>query len=88
VRRLPVQLFEAIFNLILVIVLYHFFRKKKYETWLMNIYLYAYPIFRFVIEFFRDDAHRGFLWIFSTSQWISILLIIANTLVILHRRKN
>jgi len=87
VRRLPVQLFEAIFNLILVIVLYVFFRKRKYETWLMQIYLYAYPIFRFIIEFFRGDAYRGFLWIFSTSQWISILLIIANTLVILRRKR-
>ncbi len=88
VPRLPVQLFEVVFNLILVIVLIYFFRKKKYESWLMQIYLYAYPIFRFVIEFFRGDALRGFFWIFSTSQWISIILIIANTAVILRRRRN
>ena len=86
VRRLPVSLFEAVFNAALSAFLYACFRKKKYCGYLINIYLYAYPVWRFVIEFFRGDAYRGFLWIFSTSQWVSLLLIAVNTAVLLNRR--
>lgn len=85
VRRLPVSLFEAIFNAALSVFLYVCFRKKKYRGYLLNIYLYAYPVWRFVIEFFRGDTYRGFLWIFSTSQWVSIALVITNTIVLLRR---
>ena len=86
VRRLPVALFEAVFNAALSAFLYACFRKKKYRGYLINIYLYAYPVWRFVIEFFRGDAYRGFLWILSTSQWVSLLLIAVNTAVLLTRR--
>ncbi len=87
VPRLPVQLFEAIFNLGLVIVLLVLFQKKKCRSWLIHIYLYAYPVFRFLIEFFRGDAHRGIWWGLSTSQWISIMLLAGNTIVILRRKR-
>ena len=86
VRRLPVALFEAVFNAALSAFLYACFRKKKYRGYLINIYLYAYPVWRFVIEFFRGDMYRGFLWILSTSQWVSLLLIAVNTAVLLTRR--
>lgn len=78
VRRLPVQLFEAAFNFLLCWMLYRLFRKKKWAGWLLHLYLLAYPVFRFVIEFFRGDAYRGFLWGLSTSQWISLLLLVVN----------
>lgn len=81
VRRLPVQLFEAAFNLLLCLVLYRLFRKKKQTGYLLHLYLLAYPIFRFVIEFFRGDAYRGFIWGLSTSQWISLLLLAVNGVV-------
>ena len=35
-------------------------------------YMLMYPAARFVLEFFRGDAIRGFLFGLSTSQWISI----------------
>lgn len=81
VRRLPVQLFEAAFNLLLCLMLCRLFRKRKWEGWLLHLYLLAYPVFRFVIEFFRGDAYRGFLWGLSTSQWISLLLLAVNAVV-------
>ena len=34
-----------------------------------------YAISRFIIEFFRGDLDRGFVYMFSTSQFISILLV-------------
>lgn len=87
VRRLPVALFEAAFNAALCIFLFVCFRKKKYRGRLLNIYLYAYPLWRFGIEFFRGDAYRGFLWGLSTSQWVSILLVAVNTAALLVRAR-
>lgn len=83
VSRFPVQLIEAIFNLGLAVFLYAMFRKKKWSGNLIHIYFYAYPIFRFADEFLRADTYRGFLWRLSTSQWISIILVIANTVTLL-----
>lgn len=88
VRRFPVQLLEAAFNLCLALVLYRLFRRKKLEGKLINIYLYAYPACRFLDEFLRGDTYRGLWWGLSTSQWISLFLILGNTVyLLLSRRK-
>lgn len=87
VRRFPVQLLEAAFNACLALVLYRFFRKKKLEGRLINVYLYAYPAFRFLDEFLRGDTYRGLWWGLSTSQWVSLLLILGNTVYLLCSRK-
>lgn len=78
VRRFPIQLVEALCNLILFIVLYKLRNNKKIKDYLLNIYLISYAIIRFILEFFRGDSYRGFIWGLSTSQFISILLIIVN----------
>lgn len=91
VSRFPVQLIEAVFNLGLALTFYFMFRKKKLQGKLIHVYFYAYPIFRFADEFLRADAYRGFLWGLSTSQWISVFLLIANTVTLLWehgKRKN
>ena len=78
VNRFPVQLVEALFNLILFLCLYNFFKYKRFKGYLLNIYFIFYPLFRFVIEFFRGDSYRGFLFGLSTSQIISIILLICS----------
>lgn len=89
VSRFPVQLIEAVFNLGLSIVFYTMFRKKKLEGNLIHVYFYVYPVFRFADEFLRGDIYRGFLYGLSTSQWISVILVIVNTITILWKyRKN
>ena len=75
VCRFPVQLVEAVFNLILFAVLHILFRKKRAIHLLLPIYLSVYPVYRFVLEYFRGDMYRGFIGIFSTSQFISIILL-------------
>ena len=86
VRRFPVQLCEAVFNFALAAVLYVLLKKKILKGRLMNIYLYAYPAFRFFDEFLRGDRSRG-IWLgLSTSQWISLLLIAGNTVFLLISR--
>ena len=85
VSRFPVQLFEAVFNLGLCILFYTLFRKKKLQGSLIYVYFYAYPVFRFADEFLRGDAYRGILWGLSTSQWISIALVVINTILLLRK---
>ena len=70
----PIQFIEAVFCLILGICLLRFKSEKRgIYTW---VYIYSYSIFRFIIEFFRGDTIRGVWGGLSTSQWISIALIV------------
>lgn len=73
--RLPVQLFEAAFLFALFGVLTYFYFKRCTNTF--SIYLISYAIWRFIIEFFRDDARGGAVdATFAPSQWMSVLFIV------------
>ena len=75
VRRLPVPLIEGACNLVIFLVLLRLFHKGKEKGKMIFYYMLMYPAVRFVLEFFRGDAIRGFLFGLSTSQWISIGLL-------------
>ena len=80
VALFPTQLLEAGFEGIMACYLvYGFYRKKdRPQEWLRNplyVYLISYAVFRFFLEFFRGDAVRGMLFGLSTSQWISLIVI-------------
>ncbi len=71
----PTQLLEALFEFSMFLLLCIVDKFKKGAN-LLILYLSVYAIFRFCIEFYRADTDRGmWLW-FSTSQWISILIIL------------
>ncbi|MCL1846155.1 MAG: prolipoprotein diacylglyceryl transferase [Defluviitaleaceae bacterium] len=72
--RLPIPLFESIFNFILFAALL-IVEKKSSKIELLRSYLWSYALFRFIIEFFRGDLARGIFFGFSTSQWISIIIL-------------
>lgn len=74
--RLPVQLFEAAFELFVFIILLIADKKKDRNINLATMYLALYAPFRFIIEFFRGDEIRGFFGIFSTSQWVSLIIML------------
>ncbi|MBQ9482580.1 MAG: prolipoprotein diacylglyceryl transferase [Ruminiclostridium sp.] len=76
VRRLPVQLFESGFEFILFFLLSYLLKKGRLKGRLFSLYLVLYGIFRFIIEFFRGDSYRGFIMGLSTSQFISIFVVI------------
>ena len=81
VSRLPIQLFEAAGLLILFAVLvYLYYRCSKMPTLPLWTYLFVYPVFRFILEFFRGDEARGGFWGFSTSQWISLGILVVSGL--------
>lgn len=89
VPRFPVQLVEAVLNLMLFFLLYYLYKKGKAKHKVLAIYLLIYPTYRFILEFFRGDSYRGFLFGLSTSQLISILLfaISAVYLILCYYRK-
>lgn len=74
VRRVPISLVEATCNLMIFLLLLHMFLKEKKKGKLIMYYMLIYPVVRFIVEFFRGDAIRGFLFGLSTSQWISLIL--------------
>lgn len=78
VNRFPVQLLEAVCNLLLFtilwILLHNLSDQSKLRGKLLPLYLVLYGIVRFSVEFLRGDDYRGFVGIFSTSQFISLLL--------------
>ncbi len=80
VSRFPVQLLEAICNLLLAIFLLLLLRRSaqcnSLRSELIWIYFAVYSSVRFADEFLRGDNIRGFIGFLSTSQWISILLFI------------
>lgn len=89
VARFPVQLAEAFLLLVLFLLLLSLYMKGKCKGRLMLVYLSIYAVIRFTLEFFRGDEIRGHLWIFSTSQWISLLtlLVVIIYLVISNRKR-
>jgi len=83
----PVQLLEAFFNLIIFFILMGFRSKKGRRIPLYSVYAFSYSIFRFLVEYLRYDAHRGFFLFFSTSQWGSIVLFISGCYFLSWREK-
>jgi phosphatidylglycerol:prolipoprotein diacylglycerol transferase len=71
----PTQLYEAGAELIILFVLLASERKgRPFPGRTFWLYMLLYAISRFIIEFFRGDE-RGTVGIFSTSQFISVLLV-------------
>ena len=84
---LPIQLIEALLLFILFVVSIIIFLKKPKTGMITAIYLYSYNIIRFILEFFRGDTERG-LWLgLSTSQIISIALVIIVSVCIMHNKR-
>jgi phosphatidylglycerol:prolipoprotein diacylglycerol transferase len=74
INRFPVQLLEAFINILLFFILDSFRKKNLFKQNLIYLYLLFYSVARFFIEFLRGDTYRGFFFILSTSQIISILI--------------
>jgi phosphatidylglycerol:prolipoprotein diacylglycerol transferase len=72
----PVQLYESVVCLLLFAALVRLARRKRFDGEVILTYTIAYAVARFVLEFFRGDADRGFVfggWL-STSQFIAAVL--------------
>lgn len=74
VNVIPTQLIEAIFLFILAMTMLVLLLKAKFK-YNLPLYILAYAIFRFVIEFYRDDP-RGVKFALTPSQiWCIVLFV-------------
>lgn len=77
VGHFPVQFLESFLDVIIMIILLVFLRKQRRKYDAMFLYLALYSVMRFCTEMLRGDEVRGvYEFNISTSQWISIGLII------------
>lgn len=77
VRLFPVQPVEAAAELIIAIILIIYLDTKRNKPKNgLGLYLLLYAPVRFILEYFRADAGRGSFLFFSTSQWISIGMVL------------
>jgi phosphatidylglycerol---prolipoprotein diacylglyceryl transferase len=86
----PTQLYEAGAEFLILLLLLGTERKgRAYPGRTFWLYMLLYGISRFIIEFYRGDE-RGTVGMFSTSQFISILLVplAVGMLVYLSRRES
>jgi len=72
----PVQLYESFICLVLFVVLVRLARHKRFDGQIILAYTVLYAAARFVLEFYRGDADRGFIFggLLSTSQFIAVIL--------------
>lgn len=85
--RLATQLMEAGFLVILGSVLAFLYSRHIFKRgFISGLYLLGYSVWRFIIEFFRDDP-RGSVGPFSTSQFISLFLFAAGVALLIVSRK-
>lgn len=83
----PSQLVMSAFDFALFFFLEWFSSKKKFNGEVGAVYLIAYSLGRFAIEFFRGDMVRGVVNGLSTSQYIAIATALFGVIVIIVARK-
>jgi len=85
----PVQVYESLVCLVLFVVLVRLGRRRHSAGDIIVAYTAGYAAARFVLEFFRGDADRGFLFggALSTSQFIGIVMFVLATTVWARRRR-
>mgnify|MGYP000383275847 CR=1 FL=1 len=79
----PTQLFDIAVNLIVLVTIILIQNKKKFDGQLFLIYLMMYGVGRSIVELFRGDEARGFLFggTLSHSQFIAICIIVVSAIV-------
>jgi phosphatidylglycerol---prolipoprotein diacylglyceryl transferase len=85
----PVQLYESVVCAVLFVVLVRLAWRKRFDGEVILAYTFLYAVARFILEYFRGDADRGFVFggLLSTSQFIAVMLApIAVALWVVRRR--
>lgn len=82
IKLVPTQIMESVFSFTLCILLLLLARKTKKTGLVSCVYLLLYSAGRFVIEFYRGDVIRGQVGIFSTSQFIALLIVLTTSLAL------
>lgn len=70
----PVQLYEALYNLAVYAVLIRVYRRHARQGAVTGMYLLAYSVGRFFLEFLRGDERARYGTPLCAAQYLSILL--------------
>ena len=83
----PVQLYESLVCFALFIFLWWLSKRQQFDGEIILTYAALYAVARFVLEYFRGDVDRGFVFggALSTSQFIAIP-VLAVSIVLLFIR--
>lgn len=81
----PTQLYEAVFLFLMFAVCLILYMKKDFK-YNLPLYLVAYGIFRFLIEFVRDDNRGELIGAVSPSQFWSILMVVIGVALFFYLR--
>ncbi|MCL5098390.1 MAG: prolipoprotein diacylglyceryl transferase [Candidatus Omnitrophica bacterium] len=74
----PTEIYSALANLGLYVVLAWLFRRKKYDGWIFALYLVAYSVLRGWIEMYRGDYTTYYLGgHFTPAQLVSMAVFVA-----------
>lgn len=72
----PTQLYESLGAFFIsAFGIFYFHERKRYDGHVFVMFLVAYAVLRFGVEFLRQDERGGFFAL-STSQWISIAMLL------------
>ncbi|MCA9519627.1 MAG: prolipoprotein diacylglyceryl transferase [Myxococcales bacterium] len=71
----PTQLYASLAGFAIFAFLLWARKHRRFDGQVFLLFLLTYGIFRFLIEFVRDDLQRGNVGVLSTSQFISLLLV-------------
>lgn len=74
VKLLPTQLFSSVGDFLIAGILLFYSGKSKKDGNVGAMYMVLYGAGRFLMEFLRSDERGGF-GMFSTSQWISFVIV-------------
>ena len=84
-KLFPVQIVEAA-GLMAIAMLILGLQMRFSWKYTVETYLFLYGILRFILENYRNDTARGIYWNFSTSQWISLGMILFSVVCIMFKR--
>ncbi len=71
----PTQLYAAVAGLAIFGLALYVWKHRTFRGQVLFTVVSAYAVWRFLIEYIRDDPERGFAFGFSTSQLISMVLL-------------
>jgi len=83
----PTQIYESVAGLALFVFAVWLLTHRKFRGQVLVTVAPLYGLWRFLIEYLRDDPERGFAFGFSTSQLISLALIPVCIIAYVHLKK-
>jgi phosphatidylglycerol:prolipoprotein diacylglycerol transferase len=84
----PTQIYESLLGFALAGVAMLVWHKRTFRGQVILVITAIYAVWRFFIEYVRDDPERGEYFGFSTSQWISLALLPVAIAAYVALRKN